>query len=368
MLNGGCAVVRIVDRYILREISESWIAVGAVLLLILIGNSFLFIFRKVGNGDIPADAVAPFLISYMVGSLVAIIPFSLYLGVLIGNGRLYRDSEMAALAACGIGGWSIYRPVMILCVPAILTVAFVSFYATPWAAHIERAANTEIANRSELSGIDAGRFNESRDGETVFFVAELNRERAEMNDVFVHGPDPRGGSALETARYAAQETRRGERYIVMYDGVRYVGTPGQADYKIIEFAKHGVTIPPPSGAEARLRRTGKSLRQLLASDSLKDRSELEWRIAVMLTVLVLALVAVPLSHSAPRQGRYARLAIAVLIYVPYWNLLIVAKSWLRDGETPPSLGIWWAHIPMLVLAAAMALHQAGKLRSLRLRA
>ena len=360
--------MRIVDRYILREISESWLAVGAVLLLILIGNSFLYIFRKVGGGEIPADAVLPFLLTYMIGSLVAIIPFSLYLGVLIGIGRLYRDSEMAALAACGIGGWSLYRPVLLLCIPAILTVAFVSFYATPWAAHIERAANTEIAKRSELSGVDAGRFNESQDGETVFFIAELTRERTKMNDVFVHGPDPEGGSGLETARYAAQETQRGARYVVMYDGVRYIGTPGEADYKIIQFAKHGVAVPPPKGGEARLRRAGKSLETLLASKSVKDRAELEWRFTVMCSVIVLALLAIPLSHSAPRQGRYARLAIAVLIYVPYWNLLIVAKSWLRNSETPPELGIWWAHIPVLLLAAAMTVHRAGGLRALRMRA
>jgi lipopolysaccharide export system permease protein len=360
--------MRLVDRYILREISESWIAVGTVLLLILIGNAFLSIFRKVGGGDIPADAVAPFLFTYMIRSLVAVVPFSLYLGILIGIGRLYRDSEMAALAACGIGGWRIYRPALILSVPAVLVVGFVVFYATPWAAHIERAANTEIANRSELAGVGAGRFNESRDGNTVYFVAELNAKRTKMNDVFVHGPEPRGESGLETARYAAQETQDGARYVVMYDGVRYIGTPGQADYKIIEFAKHGVAVPPPRGGEARLRRSGKSLQQLLASTSLKDRAELEWRIAVMISVVVLVVLAVPLSHTAPRQGRYARLAIAVLVYVPYRNLLAVAKNWLGNGETPPWLGIWWAHVPVLLLAAGMMLYQAGYLRPIRLRA
>ena len=97
----------IIDRYILRETAESWLAVSAVLLLILIGNSFLLIFRQVSGGDIPHDAIAPFLVTRTVIFLVGIVPFSLYLGILIGMGRLYRDSEMAALGACGIGGWSI---------------------------------------------------------------------------------------------------------------------------------------------------------------------------------------------------------------------------------------------------------------------
>jgi len=359
--------MRIVDRYILREIGESWIAISAVLLLILIGNSFLFIFRKVSSGDIPADAVAPFLLTNMIGSLVAIIPFGLYLGILVGIGRLYRDSEMAALAACGIGGWNIYRPAMMLGVPAVLAVAFVSFYAMPWAAHIQRAASTEIANRSELSGLDAGRFTESRDGKTVLFVAEMSAERAKMNDVFVHGPDPQGGSGLETARYAAQETQDGVRYVVMHDGIRYIGTPGQADYKIIEFAKHGVTVPRPRGGEARLSRTGKSLRQLLNSKSSRDRAELEWRISTMLAVIVLILLAVPLSRTAPRQGRYARLALAILIYVPYWNFLLIAKNWLKKGDSPTFLGIWWVHIPVVLLAIGMMLYQTGQLRFMRLR-
>ena len=91
--------------------------------IVLIGNSFVFIFRKVGSGDIPPDAVAPFLFSNTVMFLVGIIPFSLYLGVLLGFGRLYRDSEMAALGACGVGGWPVYRPVLMVSAGAMVLIA-----------------------------------------------------------------------------------------------------------------------------------------------------------------------------------------------------------------------------------------------------
>lgn len=358
-------MMRLVDRYIFREIAESWVAVSAVLMLILVGNAFVSIFRRVGSGDIPADALVPFLVTKSVAFLVAIIPFSLYLGVLIGMGRLYRDSEMAALGACGVGGWRIYRPVLVLSAPLVVIVILLTFYASPWAARIEQAARTEIANRSELSGVDAGRFNESRDGRSVLFVAELADERTKLYDVFAHGPDPEGGAGLETARYAAQLTQQGERYMVMYDGARYIGTPGQANYKVIEFARHGVTLPRPRGGEALLQRSGKSLEQLLSSIDIQDRAELERRLALIVSVVVLAVMAVPLSHSAPRQGRYARLAIAMLIYVPYWNMLIVAKNWLRSGQSPPWLGVWWVHVPVLLLAFGMMAHQTGYLRRLR---
>ncbi len=352
--------MRIINRYLLREFAESWIAVTAVLLLILIGNSFLFIFRKVGSGDIPPDAVAPFLFSNTVMFLVGIIPFSLYLGVLLGFGRLYRDSEMAALGACGVGGLGLYRPVLLLCAPAVAVVAFLTFVATPWAARIEQAAKTQVESRSELSGIEAGRFNESRDGRSVLFVAGMSDAGERMRDVFIHGPDPDGGRGLEKARSARQETVQGHSFIVLEDGVRFVGEPGAADYRVIDFARHGVRIPQSTRGQASLRRAGKSVQELLASPHKKDHAELQWRFSLIAASVLLALLAVPLSHTSPRKGRYGRLALAVVVYLTYWNLLVVSKSWFGDGTTPAVIGMWWAHVPLLLLALALIWLQGGR--------
>ncbi len=59
--------------------------------------------------------------------------------------------------------------------------------------------------------------------------------------------------------------------------------------------------------------------------------------------LVLTLVAVPLSRLRPRQGRYARVGFAIVVYFVYSNLLSPSKVWLEKGDLPPAIGVWWVH-------------------------
>ncbi len=78
-------------------------------------------------------------------------------------------------------------------------------------------------------------------------------------------------------------------------------------------------------------------------------------------LLLLTLIAVPLSRLKPRQGRYARIGVAVLTYFFYSNLLSAAKVWVEKGILPPAIGVWWVHLIALVLG--LYLLQRGSPRS-----
>jgi len=82
----------------------------------------------------------------------------------------------------------------------------------------------------------------------------------------------------------------------------------------------------------------------------KDRAEFQWRMSTPISALLLALAAIPLSHSRPRQGRYAKMLLALGIYAIYFNLLDVSRSWVEQG----SLGyIWWVPGTLGVLVASL---------------
>ena len=342
--------MKLIDRYLLKELAQSWVAVTGVLLLILGSNSVVFILRKAAAGKLPTDVVFPFMITNFVMFSVAVVPFGLYLGVMLGMGRLYKDSEMSAMSACGIGGWTLYRPVFTLSMIAVVVISFLTFIATPWAARLEQKLETEIENRSELSGISAGRFNESRDAESVMFVRDFSEDGQRMEEVFVKGPDPDAKEGVETAQYATQESTEHGQYLVFHHGSRYIGTPGSAAYKVIEFERHGIRLQQVQKEETALIRVGKNVSQLLASTSVKDKAELQWRLSLPFAAILLATVALPLSYTTPRQGRYARLALAILIYVPYWNLITLSKRWMKDEITPEWLGMWWVQVVFFVIA------------------
>jgi lipopolysaccharide export system permease protein len=92
---------------------------------------------------------------------------------------------------------------------------------------------------------------------------------------------------------------------------------------------------------------------LLNSRDPDKRAELHWRIALPTMCLVLTLLAVPLSRLQPRQGRYARVWLTIVVYFVYSNLISAGKVWLARGETPEVLGLWWTHVAVALLALAL---------------
>ena len=64
------------------------------------------------------------------------------------------------------------------------------------------------------------------------------------------------------------------------------------------------------------------------------RAELHWRVALPMMCVVLTLLAVPLSRLNPRQGRYARVWVAVVVYFVYSNLISAGKVWIAHGTVP----------------------------------
>jgi lipopolysaccharide export system permease protein len=96
-------------------------------------------------------------------------------------------------------------------------------------------------------------------------------------------------------------------------------------------------------------------RTLLASNQADMRGELHWRLALPIMAVVMGLIAVPLARLRPRQGRYARVGFAILIFFVYIELAIAGKMWFVRGITPEWLGLWWVHGAVVLFAALLLL-------------
>ncbi len=344
----------VVSRYLVREVLQSLVVVLAVLLLIFIGRHFARYLAEAAAGELPAELIFRLLAMLTINASVMLIPFAFFIAVLLAFGRLYRDSEMTALAAAGLGLARVARPIFFLSLGLAGFVGWLALYAAPWAARQGIEVREQAEAQSDLASIGAGQFREVGVDRSVFYVESLSNDRSVMNHVFVQRTTPDGTSMFAAnSGYQYVDANSGERYLVLLDGRRYEGTPGNTAFRIHDYAKASFRIEPLEVRARSPKQDSIATTELFQSTDIRDTAELQRRFSMPLSLLLLGALAVFVSRTSPREGRYARLFGAILIYVIYNNLMGAALSWVQRGAVPTSVGLWWVH--GLLLTAIVAL-------------
>ncbi|MFN2309426.1 MAG: LPS export ABC transporter permease LptF [Gammaproteobacteria bacterium] len=355
-------MLRIIDRYLLKEVALNWMAVTLVLWLIVVSNRLARYLGEAAAGDLPGNIVFTLLGLKSIEYLVVLLPLTLYLGVLLALGRLYKDSEMAALGAGGIGPAQLYRPLLSLVLPVAVLIAVLALFVAPRAAALGNEVRARAEVITDLSAITAGRFQETSSGRMVFYAERVSPDRGQLEGLFVR-TEQQGQATLLTAprAYPMRDAISGDRFLVMEDGYRYQGIPGDAVFRILKFARHGVRLESPGAVEARFKHEALPSAALWGSVNPRDIAELQWRLSLPLAAVSLVLLAVPLSRTTPREGRFGRIFSAVLVFIVYYNLMGTAQVWVEKGTLAPLPGMWWVHA--LPLGLTLALFQAERLRA-----
>lgn len=355
-------MLRILDRYILREVTLTWVAVTGVLLVILVTNQLARVLERAAEGRFPREVVLALIGFTSLENLTVLIPVGLLLAIVLAFGRLYHESEMAAVHACGIGVLRLYVPVLSLTVVLAVLLAWLALVLAPRAAEQAQELRGVALRDAQFGDLEPGRFRTVGGGRVVFYAAAVERDGT-LRDVFVKRNQ---GERIEiavarSARHHVSES--GQLHtLVLEQGRRYEGIPGARAFRITEFEEHGIPVRLPEAASSASDVELKATRALLTSSDPADHAELQWRLSMPLMALVLTLLAVPLARLRPRQGRYARIGLAILLYFVYSNLLAAAKVWVARGVSPAALGLWWVHAALVALALLALFRQAIWLR------
>ena len=348
----------------LKEVIGGWLAVTAVLTLVLVSNKLVRFLGDAAEGDIPAEVVFRLLGLQMMWYLVLVVPFALALGTVLALGRLYRDNEMVVMSACGFGFMRIYRPLMMLGLLVALVLAWFALQVSPEVQAKSNRLRAAAAEQADLTVFSAGRFNELHKGQVTFYAERLSDDRERMENVFVVFRDkdkqdrPKHVLTARSA-YRMMDAGSGDDFLVLVDGHRYEGNPGEGNYRVMQFAKYGVRVELPRTTEVVERHEATPTHELLQTGDPMAIAELQWRVALPLSVLTLLLLAVPLSRSSPRQGRYGRLVTSVLLFIIYYNLLVTAKVWVGREVIPPVIGLWW--VPLIPVLLTLVLLRSERL-------
>jgi lipopolysaccharide export system permease protein len=329
----------IIDHYLRREISVPFLAVSTVLVSIFITFS-LTRFLMDANASLlhPAELLQLTALKSLI-SLEMLLPLSLYLAILIGLGRLHSDSEIYAMRASGISEMRVLKPIIGVAILLAILIGLFSIFVRPWAYGMAYEIKARAEAATEVDRIRPARFYSFKDSGRTVFVKTVSGQGEQLEEVFIRS-SKNGDLQVITATSGQLKyhVRPDFHQLILNDASVYKRVADGPDV-FAELGSFAIWLPagepPPVGYKTK---SSEIFKLRLSTDN-TDKAEFQWRLSTPLSALLLALLAIPLSRSRPRQGQYARMLGALIIYAVYFNLLDVSKTWVEQGT---SESIWWA--------------------------
>ena len=354
----------IFQRALLREFASLAGAVFMTLFAIALTTRLIRLLGQAAGGKIPSDAVIAFLGFFALGTLPVLLSLTMFISVLMTLTRSWRDSEMVIWFGAGqsLAAW--LKPVMIFALPLVAVITALSIFISPWAAQMGAQYATKLESRDDVSRVSPGVFGETASRDRVFFVESVSGDQSSVQNVFVSSSQ-QAKPGVSMSRSGHTETQpNGDRFLVLEQGRRYEGAPGDSQYRITEFDRYAARIETREGKEPAVTQKTLPTWDLVMNPTNQNLGELLWRVGIPVSALVLVLMAIPLSFVNPRAGRSINLMIALLTYIVYSNLLSVSVARVAQGRMDFAVGAWLVHAGMALLLVFMF---AQRMQLIRLR-
>lgn len=346
----------IIFRYLVKEVIQTVLATTAILMLIFLCTQFVHYLSDAAVGKFTAKILLHVMmlqIPYLLGLLM---PAGLYLALLLSLGRLYVDREMTVLFSCGLSQKRLLAYTMIMAFAVMIVVAILNLWLAPIIAKDQKQLFAQAKSAPLIETMLPGRFFASRNGQSVLYVQNISRDHTHLKNLFIaqrkiHPHQPPTWSIVVAHNGYVNQNIQSKHGLVIADGHRYQGMPGTANFQVDSFGTYSIQGKIANASFHHNAQTMSTLQLLKIGFSNPDAAaELEWRFSMPLSVIILTLLALPLSKVDPRQGKFAQLIPAVLIYIIYANMMFMVRSWIQEKQISPYLGVWWLHGLLLLLA------------------
>jgi lipopolysaccharide export system permease protein len=326
----------------------------------MMGMAFGELLRDIAGGRIPSGLLGTLVLLKMPDVLGTILPLSAFIAVIWGLGRIYRDQEMAVMRASGFQWRLMIRPLYGLLLPIAGFLLLSGLFLGPMSATLTQQKLEDAFRNAAEWGPQTGKFHVLRGGDLILYVEAVQKDGRTLEHVFMQQRDGEREQIWAAERgYYWLDPETGNRFLTLENGQITEGGAGALDFGVMQFARNDLKLPE---TEERARSDTLEARpsaQLLNSADPEEATEMQWRVTPAVAVLVLGLLAIPLAHSAPREGRGGRAVLGILAYIVYANGLYMCRSWMAKGDFPQLPGLWWIHL-LVLLVAVIWLHRQGR--------
>jgi len=349
----------IIFRYLAREVLTSMFAVSLVLLLIIFSGRSVKYLAEAAAGNLDAGVLLTLMAYKSLGFLELILPLGMFIGILLSYGRMYLDSEMTVLSACGVSDRRLLSYTLVTSFIVAIFVSALSMYIGPQGVKASEALLAEQRNRTDFERLKPARFNELDSGKGISYAQSISKDKQQLNNVFIAELEmlsEKEGPTILMAQSGQTvfDEEFGQKYLLLKNVSRYKGRPGEVEYEVGAFEEIRQLLPEPDYAIAKRKETdGMSTWELYEDGSDLANAALQWRFSLPVLVMVVSFLAVPLSRTKARQGRYTKLLPAILVYIIYLLCLNAARGVLDSGSSPVPGILWWVHGAFFCLAVLL---------------
>jgi len=333
-----------------KELARTFGATLVVLVTVVMTMTLIRTLGEATRGVFnPADVLI--IMGYTVLSdLPTILSLSLFISVISVLTRMYRDSEMVIWLGSGRGLASLLRPLLRFCWPIFVVILVLAFVVLPWAFGRIEDLRDQYEKRGDIARIEAGQFQESANGDRVFFIEKDESDQLAGTHVFMVTREPDKETITSAARGTVQ-TMGSDQFLVLENGQRLEKSGVSKELSLSTFVRYGARIgsanltarsfTPPSTLSAV---------ELVSNPVPRNTAELAWRSGLFLAAVNLVLIGLAVAGANPRSGRTTNMAFAFLIFVVYFNLLVLGKNWVETERTSLGMYLFVLHGGAMALA------------------
>ena len=358
-----------IAKYIRHNLFTLFFAIILIIGLVLFGNQFVLMVQESIERGIPLQELMPLVSFNMIRDLSLILSLSLFLAIILTISQLYKNSEAVVMNSLGLSDKHFIvfiQPIVLL---SFVIIFFLTIYVVPWAKQQKNIMEEETKNASEFFFITEGEFEVFKQGKIVFYASESKSldtiEGQNMEEIFIYAFDnekPVIVLASEAKKYIDSESK--SVYLRLKDGVRYQGIPGNENINILNFDWYDLEIVSgelQKSIDIYTKIEGKSTLDLIKEGGRYANAELQWRLSQPITVLILSVIGVFLGKTSPRGGKGVNLLIGIIVFMLYYNGLLVAKSAIELGQIDLIVGFLGVHLFMVILLLLLFQFRQGKI-------
>ncbi len=333
-----------------RELARSFGATLVVLVTVVMTMTLIRTLGEASRGTFDPSDVLIIMGYTVLSDLPTILSMSLFIAVLSVLTRMFRDSEMVIWFGSGRGLVSMAKPLLQFAWPVLTLIVALAFFILPWAFGRIEDLRDKYEKRGDIARIEPGQFQESANGDRVFFIEKDAQGKQVGRNVFIATKE-QGKETITSARSGEVQVIGPDKFLVLQNGQRLEKSTGKPDMTVSVFERYGARV----GADDQSQRSyvpsaAMTTLDLLKVPTPKNLAELSWRAGLALAAINFIFIGLAAAGVNPRVGRTSNLGIAFLAFIVYFNLLVLGKSWVETGQVQVGVYLLTLHGGALALA------------------